>query len=73
MNQVPQKLIEFDNFPSHQSLQYFNMAARKLTFATLAALLVATGDAQSANPGLGVNSHAQGATEEVTPGGGPNG
>ncbi|KFZ14424.1 hypothetical protein V501_03242 [Pseudogymnoascus sp. VKM F-4519 (FW-2642)] len=45
----------------------------KFTYAALAALLVATGDAQSKNPGLGVNSHAQGATEEVTPGGGPNG
>lgn len=45
----------------------------KFTYAALAALLVATGDAQSKNPGLGVNSHAQGATEEVTPGAGPNG
>ncbi|OBT85094.1 hypothetical protein VE02_06476 [Pseudogymnoascus sp. 03VT05] len=45
----------------------------KFTYAALAALLVATGDAQSKNPGLGVNSNAQGATEEVTPGGGPNG
>ncbi|KFY25827.1 hypothetical protein V493_04427 [Pseudogymnoascus sp. VKM F-4281 (FW-2241)] len=45
----------------------------KFTYAALAALLVATGDAQSKNPGLGVNSHAEGATEEVTPGAGPNG
>lgn len=45
----------------------------KFTYAALAALLVATGDAQSKNPGLGINPHAQGATEEVTPDGGPNG
>ena len=29
--------------------------------------------AQSANPGLGTNPDAQGATSEVTPGTGPNG
>ncbi|KAH8696114.1 transglycosylase SLT domain protein [Talaromyces proteolyticus] len=41
---------------------------------TLASFVLAAGvAAQSADPGLGVNSHAQGATEEVTPGAGPNG
>lgn len=45
--------------------------AKTLTAASLALLTCAA--AQSADPGLGVNSNAQGATEQVTPGGGPNG
>ena len=44
---------------------------KALTVASLA--LTSTVAAQSADPGLGVNSKAQGATEEVTPGAGPNG
>jgi hypothetical protein len=40
----------------------------------LISLAIASGAvAQSENPGLGVNPGAEGATEEVTPGSGPNG
>lgn len=44
---------------------------KALTVASLA--LTSTVAAQSADPGLGVNKNATGATEEVTPGAGPNG
>lgn len=43
------------------------------TFTAASLALLTSAAAQSADPGLGVNSHAQGATEQVTPGGGPNG
>lgn len=40
----------------------------------LVSLAIASGAvAQSENPGLGKNPAAEGATEEVTPGSGPNG
>jgi hypothetical protein len=44
---------------------------KAVSVASLALCVQVT--AQSADPGLGVNSHAQGATENVTPGAGPNG
>ncbi|PMD16298.1 glycoside hydrolase family 23 protein [Hyaloscypha hepaticicola] len=37
------------------------------------AAAIATAKAQSSDPGIGSNPNAQGATEEVTPGSGPNG
>ena len=37
------------------------------------AAVAALAEAQSVDPGLGVNPNAQGATEDVTPGSGPNG
>ncbi|KAF3407134.1 hypothetical protein DPV78_001761 [Talaromyces pinophilus] len=43
------------------------------TFSAASLALLTSAAAQSADPGLGVNSKAQGATEQVTPGGGPNG
>lgn len=42
-------------------------------FGLASLALMSTVTAQSANPGLGVNSKAQGATQDVTPGTGPNG
>lgn len=44
---------------------------KALTLTTLA--LAAGVSCQSADPGVGVNPNAQGATESVTPGAGPNG
>jgi len=37
------------------------------------AAAIAVAKAQSSDPGIGSNPNAQGATEEVTPGSGPNG
>lgn len=37
------------------------------------AAAIAIAEAQSSDPGIGSNPNAQGATEEVTPGSGPNG
>lgn len=42
-------------------------------FSLASLVFISTVTAQSANPGLGVNSKAQGATQDVTPGAGPNG
>jgi hypothetical protein len=42
-------------------------------FSAASLALLTSVAAQSADPGLGVNSNAQGATEQVTPSGGPNG
>lgn len=42
-------------------------------YCLILATIVRLAGAQSADPGLGVNPEAQGATEDVTPGGGPNG
>lgn len=47
------------------------MSFQKALF--LLAACSATAFAQSSNTGLGTNPEAQGATEEVTPGTGPNG
>jgi hypothetical protein len=44
-------------------------ATRYLILATIARLV----SAQSSDPGIGVNPDATGATEDVTPGAGPNG
>ena len=44
-------------------------ATRYLILTTIAHLA----GAQSVDPGIGVNPEAQGATENVTPGAGPNG
>lgn len=49
------------------------MAPTKLSWTLLSALLTTTAYAQSANPGIGKNPAAEGATEDVTPGSGPNG
>lgn len=40
---------------------------------TVALALVAVSNGQSSNPNIGTNSKVQGATEDVTPGSGPNG
>lgn len=44
---------------------------KNITLTSLALAIGAT--AQSANPGVGINPKAQGATEEVTPSTAPNG
>jgi hypothetical protein len=44
---------------------------KSITLTSLALAIGAT--AQSANPGVGKNPKAQGATENVTPSSGPNG
>jgi len=46
---------------------------RMLKSAALFALGVALANAQSANPGVGSNPKAEGATEDVTSNTGPNG
>lgn len=43
------------------------------TALTLLLACAALSNAQSANPGIGTNPNAQGATDDVTPGSGPNG
>lgn len=47
--------------------------APKTLLSLLLASCAALSQAQSSNPGIGTNSAAQGATADVTPGGGPNG
>lgn len=47
--------------------------APKTLLTVLLASCAALSQAQSSNPGIGTNSDAQGATEDVTPGSGPNG
>jgi hypothetical protein len=49
------------------------MAILKPTLLTALAAMVTTTQAQSANPGVGSNPNAQGATDDVTPSTGPNG
>lgn len=49
------------------------MAILKPTLLTALAAIAATTQAQSANPGVGSNPKAQGATDDVTPSTGPNG
>lgn len=46
---------------------------RVTSLAAVAAAAAGLAYAQSADPGLGTNPNAQGATEDVTPGSGPNG
>jgi hypothetical protein len=45
---------------------------RFISVATILAA-ISLARAQSSDPGLGTNPNAQGATEDVTPGSGPNG
>lgn len=45
---------------------------KALTLTTTLALVIKA-RGQSVDPGIGVNPKAQGATEDVTPGTGPNG
>lgn len=43
------------------------------TFALILTAAVTSVTSQSASPGVGTNPAAEGATEDVTPGAGPNG
>jgi hypothetical protein len=49
------------------------MAVTSALSALAIVLLASSAAAQSKDPGLGVNSNAVGATEDVQPGSGPNG
>ena len=46
---------------------------RVTSLAAIVAAAASLARAQSIDPGLGTNPNAQGATEDVTPGSGPNG
>jgi hypothetical protein len=53
----------------------FLKTANMTRFTSIATIFAAfsLAHAQSVDPGLGTNPNAQGATEDVTPGSGPNG
>lgn len=72
-------VVNYRQNPKHlsshpQSTSYnLTMAVIKSSLLVALAAAAATTHAQSANPGVGTNPKAQGATEQVTPSSGPNG
>jgi hypothetical protein len=47
--------------------------ARHIALYLILATVALLASAQSVDPGIGINPEAQGGTEDVTPGAGPNG